>query len=435
MSETSGRLLSLLSLLQTPREWPGPELADRLQRDDPHRAQRRRAAAVPGLPRRGHARARSAATSWSPARPCRRCSSRTRRRWRWRSRSVRRAAARSAGWRRAPCAPSPSSSRCCPSGSATASTRCSPTRPAWRRTRRGRRVDGALLTAGRGAARDRELVRFDYSDRSGQGSERKVEPYRLVNWGRRWYLVAFDPQRDDWRTFRVDRLKETRSTGHRFRLRDLPADDVATWVASKIRAVQQQANGKVLVRLPAQDVVARLGPWLEGGGVEPRGDDELPADDGRADPRRPGLLDRDPRRRLRGRRLARARRRRRAARRPLRQGRGMTAPTWPAVNARRLAQHGLDGCLPRRHRSGPGGGRDERRARPDPVGGRDLRGAAGRGRDARRRTSCALGGPDAREDLRPARHRAPAARSRPRPVDDGPRRDPVAQRVPRGRAA
>jgi predicted DNA-binding transcriptional regulator YafY len=96
-----------------------------------------------------------------------------------------------------------------------------------------------------------------------------VEPYRLVNWGRRWYLVAFDPQRDDWRTFRVDRLRDTRSTGHRFRLRDLPADDVAAWVASKIRAVQQQAYGKVVVRLPAQDVVARMGPWLEGGAVEP----------------------------------------------------------------------------------------------------------------------------------------------------------------------
>ena len=116
-------------------------------------------------------------------------------------------------------------------------------------------------------------MRFDYSDRSGTGSERKVEPYRLVNWGRRWYLVAFDPQREDWRTFRVDRLKETRTTGHRFRLRDLPAEDVAAWVASKIRAVQQVATGKVLVQLPASDVVARMGPWLDGGGVEPRGDD------------------------------------------------------------------------------------------------------------------------------------------------------------------
>ena len=71
----------------------------------------------------------------------------------------------------------------------------------------------------------------------------------------------------------MDRLKDTRSTGHRFRLRDLPAEDVAQWVASKIRAVQQQAYGKVLVHLPADDVVARMGPWLEGGGVEPRGDD------------------------------------------------------------------------------------------------------------------------------------------------------------------
>ena len=66
-------------------------------------------------------------------------------------------------------------------------------------------------------------------------------------------------------------MSETRSTGHRFRPRDLPADDVAAWVASKIRTVQQQVYGKVLVQIPAQDVVARLGPWLEGGGVEPRG--------------------------------------------------------------------------------------------------------------------------------------------------------------------
>ena len=94
-----------------------------------------------------------------------------------------------------------------------------------------------------------------------------------MNWGRRWYLVAFDPQRDDWRTFRVDRLRETRSTGHRFKLRPLPAEDVAAWVASKIRTVQQKAIGKALVRMPADDVLRRLGPWLEGGGVEPRGDD------------------------------------------------------------------------------------------------------------------------------------------------------------------
>ena len=53
------------------------------------------------------------------------------------------------------------------------------------------------------AARDREVVRFAYSDHSGSATERRVEPYRLVNWGQRWYLVAFDLERDDWRTFRV----------------------------------------------------------------------------------------------------------------------------------------------------------------------------------------------------------------------------------------
>jgi predicted DNA-binding transcriptional regulator YafY len=135
--------------------------------------------------------------------------------------------------------------------------------------RRGPQVEGAVLAAIAAAARDREVLRFRYSDHSGTGSERRVEPYRLVSMGRRWYLVAFDLERGDWRTFRVDRLAESRTVGHRFTARPLPAEDLAAYVASKTRQVQQKVVARVLVHAPADVVAARLGHW---GVVEPAGE-------------------------------------------------------------------------------------------------------------------------------------------------------------------
>ena len=63
--------------------------------------------------------------------------------------------------------------------------------------------------------RARERLRFDYEDRKGSASRRAVEPHRLVNAGRRWYLVAWDTDRTDWRTFRVDRLRPYLPLGER----------------------------------------------------------------------------------------------------------------------------------------------------------------------------------------------------------------------------
>ncbi len=276
LAGTSGRLLSLLSLLQTPREWPGPELARRLgvtTRTVRNDVERLRALGYPVEAIRGPVGGYRlvAGTAMPPllledeeavavAVSLRTASGG--------AVSGMEESALRALTKLQQVLPKRLGHRVDALQSHTARVA-----PYSAQSSRAPAVDGALLTLLANAARDRELVRFDYSDRSGQGSERKVEPYRLVNWGRRWYLVAFDPQRDDWRTFRVDRLKETRSTGHRFKLRDLPSDDVAAWVASKIRAVQQQVYGKVLVRLPAADVVARMGPWLQGGGVEPVDDE------------------------------------------------------------------------------------------------------------------------------------------------------------------
>ena len=137
--------------------------------------------------------------------------------------------------------------------------------------RRGPQVEGSLLALIAAVARDREIMRFRYLDHSGSGTERRAEPYRLVNWGRRWYLVAFDLDRDDWRTFRADRITEPRSVGHRFTARPLPAPDIAAYVAARTRQVQMKVSGRVIVHLPAEEVAARMGPWS--GSIESQGPD------------------------------------------------------------------------------------------------------------------------------------------------------------------
>jgi predicted DNA-binding transcriptional regulator YafY len=267
MAETSARLLSLLSLLQSPREWPGPELARRLDvttrtvRNDVERLRRlgypveatrgavggyrlSAGAAMPPLlleddeavavvvslrTASGGAvegleetalRALTKLQQVLPPRLGRRVDALT-------SHTVR----VSGGQRRGP------------------------------------QVDGALLALIAAAARDREILRFRYSDHAGSGTDRRVEPYRLVNWGRRWYLVAFDLERADWRTFRADRIAGPGVSGHRFALRPLPADDIAAYVAARTRQLQVKVRGRAIVHLPAGDVAERLGSWS--GSIEP----------------------------------------------------------------------------------------------------------------------------------------------------------------------
>jgi len=98
----------------------------------------------------------------------------------------------------------------------------------------GPTVDPQHLTVIAAACRDLELVRFGYRRRDGTASRREVEPHSLVNHGRRWYLLAWDRRREDWRTFRVDRLTRPATTGVRFAPRALPAKDAAAYVADSI---------------------------------------------------------------------------------------------------------------------------------------------------------------------------------------------------------
>jgi predicted DNA-binding transcriptional regulator YafY len=92
-------------------------------------------------------------------------------------------------------------------------------------------VDPAILTVIATAARDRQRVRFDYTSHDGTQGSRAAEPQSLVHADRRWYLLAWDPARDGWRTFRVDRIATPQITGPRFTPRDPPDGDAAAYVA------------------------------------------------------------------------------------------------------------------------------------------------------------------------------------------------------------
>jgi predicted DNA-binding transcriptional regulator YafY len=270
MAKTSARLLSLLSLLQTPREWPGPELARRLDvttrtvRNDVERLRRMgypvhatrgavggyrlsAGAAMPPLlleDDEAVAVAVSLRTATGGA-----------------VEGLEETALRALTKLQQVLPPR--------LGRRVDALQSHTVRVSGQR--QGPHVEGGLLALIAATARDREIMRFRYSDHSGAGTERRVEPYRLVNWGRRWYLVAFDLERAGWRTFRIDRITGPRTIGHRFTLRPLPATDIAAYVAANTRQIQMKVRGRVIVHAPAEEVAARMGSWSSS--IEPQGPD------------------------------------------------------------------------------------------------------------------------------------------------------------------
>ena len=132
-------------------------------------------------------------------------------------------------------------------------------------------VDPDVLTVIASACRDHERLRFDYRTHSGAASRRSVEPYRLVNDRRRWYLVAWDTDRGAWRTFRVDRMEPRPPAGPHFVPRSLPPDEeVAAQVARGVGEATWQYRARVIVHTPAAYVRGRLPIPVE---VEPLGED------------------------------------------------------------------------------------------------------------------------------------------------------------------
>jgi predicted DNA-binding transcriptional regulator YafY len=113
----------------------------------------------------------------------------------------------------------------------------------------------ALLVLARGC-RDRLRVEFGYADRTGSASVRRAEPYRLVATGRRWYLVAYDLDRADWRTFRLDRLHDARATTFRYRPRDHP--DPVALVQRSISVAPYPHRVRILLHADAATVRGRV---------------------------------------------------------------------------------------------------------------------------------------------------------------------------------
>ncbi|GAA4478920.1 YafY family protein [Rhodococcus olei] len=122
-------------------------------------------------------------------------------------------------------------------------------------------VDPAALTTIALTCRDGERLEFDYTAADGTALHRRVEPLRLVSLDRRWYLVAYDLDRTDWRTFRLDRLTAPRPTGARFAPRRLPDADAAEFVRSRIGALGREHVVTAWVQAPSDQVRARIGQW------------------------------------------------------------------------------------------------------------------------------------------------------------------------------
>ncbi len=135
--------------------------------------------------------------------------------------------------------------------------------PASWRADSGPRIDPDVLTAVALACRDTERLRFQYGTADGRAGESHTEPHHLVRLGRRWYLVAYDLTRQDWRTFRLDRLSSPVPTGARFLPRTLPAEDAAEFVRAGLSGPSRQYRVEVLVDAPAATVRQRIGAWAE----------------------------------------------------------------------------------------------------------------------------------------------------------------------------
>jgi len=268
MLDTSARLLKLLSLLQTPRDWTGTELADRLEvsgrtvRSD---IERLRALGYPVHATRGKVGGYrlAAGTAMPPllledeeavAVAI----------------ALRTAAAGIAGIEETSLRALAKLEQVLPGRLRhRVNALLAATVRAGRATAAGPKVDVQVLTHISAACRDHERVRFDYRGHGGAESRREVEPYRMVNWGRRWYLVAYDMARADWRTFRVDRITPLTPNGARFTPRELP-DDAAELVMRGVSTASWRHRAAVTIHAPADQVLQRLNPSI--GTLEDTGD-------------------------------------------------------------------------------------------------------------------------------------------------------------------
>ncbi|WP_157420068.1 helix-turn-helix transcriptional regulator [Actinomadura kijaniata] len=124
----------------------------------------------------------------------------------------------------------------------------------------GVQVDAELLTTLARACRDAVRVRFRYTGRDGAERERTVEPVRMVATGRRWYLMAWDVDRDDWRTFRLDRMREATATTWRFRAREHP--DPVAYVRRSVTEAPYRHLARIRMHAPPERVRELVPPQV-----------------------------------------------------------------------------------------------------------------------------------------------------------------------------
>ena len=122
----------------------------------------------------------------------------------------------------------------------------------------GSSVDVDALTAIAAACADHERLRFDYHTHDGAGGVRVAEPHRLVNAGRRWYLLAWDLDKRDWRTFRVDRIGLRLPAGPRFAPREMPENEVTDRLSRGLATATWRYRARVTVYAPAAQIAGRL---------------------------------------------------------------------------------------------------------------------------------------------------------------------------------
>ncbi|GAA2991658.1 YafY family protein [Streptosporangium longisporum] len=258
MVETSARLLTLLSLLQTRRDWSGAELADRLgvsgrtvRRD----MERLRGLGYPVHAVQGTAGYRLGAGASLPPLLL----------------DDDEAIAVAVGLRTAAGGPVTGIEET----SLRALTKLEQVLPSRLRHRvntlhtatvrvgaGGPAVSPDTLMAIADACRRHERLRFDYAAPRGGDTVRSVEPHSLVSFGRHWYLVAWDAGREDWRTFRVDRLTPRSPTGPRFTPRPPPDGDVAAYLARRLSSRAWPVQATVVLHESAEIVADRVWPGM-----------------------------------------------------------------------------------------------------------------------------------------------------------------------------
>lgn len=127
-------------------------------------------------------------------------------------------------------------------------------------SRGGALIDAATLSTIAGACRDNDGLCFGYRSHEGTFSSRAVEPHRLVYTGNRWYLVAWDTARKDWRTFRVDRMDAKLALGPRFAPRKAPDKDLAAYVSRSVSYSPYAHQARVVLHAPVAKIAAIIPP-------------------------------------------------------------------------------------------------------------------------------------------------------------------------------